>query len=60
MFKVERKKVMTKIYIQPMIEVMEVCSMDSICAASGAGIKSISISNGGVSPSSYDTEGLFK
>lgn len=49
---------MTKKYIQPVIEVLAVCSMESICAASGT--KTISISNGGISPNSYDTEGLFK
>ena len=58
MFKVERKKVMKKNYIQPVIEVIAVCSMESICAASGT--KTITIKNNGVSPSSYDTEGLFK
>lgn len=49
---------MTKKYIQPVIEVIAVCSMESICAASGT--KTITIKNDGVSPSSYDTEGLFK
>jgi len=36
---------MTKNYIQPMIEVMTVHSMDSICAASGASGNSVNVSS---------------
>ena len=47
---------MTKNYIQPTIEVMNVHSMVSICAASGSSGKTITIDNG----KSYIDEGSFK
>ena len=59
MFKVERKKVMTKNYIQPTIEVMAVNSIHSICAASGGeDPKTVSIIN--IGTQSYSTESDFK
>ena len=47
---------MKKMYIQPMIEVMAVNSIDLICAASGSSGKTITIDNG----KSYIDEGSFK
>ena len=50
---------MKKMYIQPTIETNSIQMDGTICAASGT--KSITIkTSDGVSPGSYDTEGLFK